>query len=182
MEAGGVQRAAAVPPPRQAAPDPRLFLHRRYHFTTGVRAGQTAAIRDDAGAPILTYRSFASIVGIVAILVSTIVALAGLAAVAFLAAEEELLRAAAVALLTTAFAFFIALLVPQIQVTLYTEAGPALTIRQERSFPIACYAVTLPDGSGGGTAAAFCTLSAVAPRPSALGSRPSVASGSVGGS
>lgn len=130
-----------------AGADARPFSHRRYHFTTGVRAGQTATIRDDSGAAILTYRSFASIVGIVAILVSTIVALAGLAAVAFLIAEQDLLRAMAVALLTIAFALFIALLVPQIQVTLYNDARPALTIRQERAFPTACYAVILPDGT-----------------------------------
>lgn len=141
-----VENPSIVPPP-PLSQTTRAFSHRRYHFTSGVRAGQTATIRDDSGATILTYRSFASIVGIVAILVSAIVALAGLAAVAFLIAEEEPLRAAAVALLTIAFAFFIALLVPRIQVTLYDDARPALTIRQERAFPTACYAVRLPDAT-----------------------------------
>lgn len=96
---------------------------------------------------LLSYRSFASVVGIVAALVSAIVAIAGLAAVIFLLAENEPLRAAAAAVLTTVFAFFITLLVPRVSVTLYDEHNPALTLSQKTVFPSAAYVVATPNGA-----------------------------------
>jgi hypothetical protein len=119
----------------------------RYRFTTGHRAGEVATIRNDAGQVLLSYRSFASVVGIIAALVSGLVLVAGLAAVLFLFIEDDPLRALAALVLTVVFAFFIALLVPRVQVTLYDDGRPALTISQRTAFPSACYAVATPNGA-----------------------------------
>jgi hypothetical protein len=122
------------------------FAHTRYRFTTGLRSGEVATIRGDDDRVLLSYRSFASVTGIVAALVSAIVALAGIAAVAFLLNEHEPLRAGAALLLTLMFAFFIALLVPRVQVTLYDDGRPALTLSQRSAFPSALYTVSSPNG------------------------------------
>jgi len=106
-----------------------------------------ANIRGDEGQVLLSYRSFASVVGIVAALVSSIVTLAGLAAVLFLVAENSPTRAFVVLLLTLIFAFFIALLVPRITVTLYDEHHPALTISQRSAHPGVSYVVAAPNGA-----------------------------------
>jgi hypothetical protein len=106
-----------------------------------------ANIRGGDGQVLLSYRSFASVVGIVATLVSGIVMLAGLAAVLFLIAEHSPARAIAALLLTLIFAFFIALLVPRINVTLYDEHHPALTLSQRSVFPTATYIVATPNGT-----------------------------------
>ena len=72
---------------------------------TGIAAGETVRIRDDEGNVLFTYRSFASVIGIVAALVASIVVMAGIAATLFLcdgaqrrdgnrgAGAERLLRA-----------------------------------------------------------------------------------------
>jgi len=119
----------------------------RYRFTTGLRAGEVANIRGDDGQVLLSYRSFASVVGIVAALVSAIVTLAGIAAVLFLFNEHYPLRAGAALVLTLVFASFIALLVPRVNVTLYDEHHPALTLAQKSMFPTTRYAVSTPNGT-----------------------------------
>jgi hypothetical protein len=128
-------------------PVPGPFAQTRYRFTTGLRAGEVANIRGDDGQVLLSYRSFASVVGIVAALVSAIVSLAGLAAVLFLIAEGSPVRAIAALVLTLIFAFFIALLVPRINVTLYDEHHPALTISQRATHPGISYVVAAPNGT-----------------------------------
>lgn len=122
------------------------FSHTRYHFTTGLRAGEVANIRSDDGKVLLSYRSFASVIGIVAALVSAIVTLAGLAAVLFLLVEGFTLRAIAAFGLTMIFAFIIAMLVPNVNVTLYDEHHPALTISQRATHPGTSYVVATPNG------------------------------------
>ena len=57
------------------------FSKTQYRFTTGVRAGELVTIRDEANSPILSYRSFASVVGVVGLVVSVIVGISGFAAV-----------------------------------------------------------------------------------------------------
>jgi hypothetical protein len=123
------------------------FAHTRYRFTTGLRSGEVANIRSDDGQVLLSYRSFANVVGIVAALVSGIVTLAGLAAVLFLLAEHSPSRAFVALVLTLIFAFFIALLVPRVNVTLYDEHHPALTISQRTTHPGVSYVVATPNGA-----------------------------------
>jgi hypothetical protein len=122
------------------------FAHAHYRFTTGLRAGEVAAIRGENGQVLLSYRSFASITGIVATLVSGIIAMAGIAAVLFLFEEGEAVRAGAALLLTFLFSFCIALLLPRVQVTLYDDGQPALTVSQRSTFPTASYVVSTPNG------------------------------------
>lgn len=133
--------------PVYVPPAPGPFSHTRYRFTTGLRAGEVANIRGDQGQILLSYRSFASVVGIVAALVSAIVSLAGLAAVLFLLAEGSPVRAIAALALTLLFAFFIAMLVPNVNVTLYDEHHPALTISQRATHPGTSYVVATPNGA-----------------------------------
>lgn len=104
-------------------------------------------MRDEDGHPVLTYRSFASVVGIVAALVSGIVFVAGLAATTFLFVEEAPLRAIAVLALTVVFTLGIAMLVPRIQVTLYDADQPSLTISQNFVFPTASYVIATASGT-----------------------------------
>lgn len=96
---------------------------------------------------LLTYRSFASVVGIVAALVGGIVLVAGLAATAFLIAESSPVRAVIVFALTLFFVMGIALLVPRVDVTLYEGDQPALTISQNFVFPTASYVVSTGGGA-----------------------------------
>ncbi|HYI07899.1 MAG TPA: hypothetical protein VEK57_02405 [Thermoanaerobaculia bacterium] len=141
---------AAPPPPPPPPPVPKIagpFAQTRFRFTTGLRAGEVASIRDDGGQVLLSYRSFASVVGIVAALVSGIVTVAGLAAVLFLVAEQAPLRAAAALVLTIIFAMSIAFLVPRVNVTLYDEHHPALTLSQQSVFPTTAYVVATPNGA-----------------------------------
>jgi hypothetical protein len=133
--------------PTYAPPAPGPFAHTRYRFTTGLRAGEVADIRGDQGQVLLSYRSFASVIGIVAALVSAIVSLAGLAAVLFLIAEGSPVRAIAAFGLTLVFAFVIAMLVPHVTVTLYDENHPALTISQRATHPGTSYIVATPNGA-----------------------------------
>jgi hypothetical protein len=125
-----------------------MFTSTRYHFTPGVRAGDTAPIADAAGKPLLTYRSFASVVGIVASLVISIVLVTGFASALFLNAEDRPGAATAAAALAVVFAIVIAALVPRTGVTLYSGTEPALRIVQHSrfSFPTTTWAVRAPDG------------------------------------
>lgn len=118
-----------------------------YRFTTGLRVGEVASIRDESDKVVLTYRSFASVVGIVAALVCGIVLIAGVAGALFLFLEGSLLRAGLVLVLTIAFASFIGILVPRINVTLYDDGNPALSISQRSVFPSALYVVSTPNGT-----------------------------------
>jgi hypothetical protein len=118
-----------------------------YRFTTGLRAGETATIRGAKDEVLLTYRSFASIVGVIAVFLAGIVAVAGVAGVMLLVYQGALLRAVITLVLTLAFAILIAMLVPRTNVTLYEENRPALTITQRKLFPAATYAVTTPNGT-----------------------------------
>ena len=124
-----------------------LFSQTRYRFTTGLRSGEVANIRGEDGQVLLSYRSFASVVGTVAALVSAIIALAGLAAVLFLMQENLAARAFVVLALTVTFSLVIALLVPRINVTLYDEHHPALTLTQLSTFPSVSYSVSAPNGT-----------------------------------
>lgn len=142
---------AGPPPAAQARREPSVsttFSHGRYRFTTGLPAGEIATILDGSDATLLTYRSFSSILGVVAMLMTAIVGFAGAAAVVFLVAEQQLLRAAAAAVLTAVFTWFITLLVPRTTVTLFGASGqPELTISQTSMFPSARWLVTTPDGN-----------------------------------
>ena len=82
-----------------------------------------------------------------ALVVSVIVAVTGVAAVAFLMFESRPVPAIMALLLSVAFAIVIAMLVPPTHVTLYEEADPVLHITQQSnvSFPIASYVVGTPD-------------------------------------
>ncbi len=104
-------------------------------------------IRSDGGEPVLTYRSFASVVGIVALTVSVIVAVTGLAAVLFLLFDHRPFPATLAFLLSAAFMVVIAMLVPTTRVTLYEGAHPVLLIAQQSnvSLPIVTYAVGTQD-------------------------------------
>ncbi|HEX2835466.1 MAG TPA: hypothetical protein VHW00_20815 [Thermoanaerobaculia bacterium] len=96
---------------------------------------------------LLTYRSFASITGVIATLLSGIVIIAGAAAVLMLFNDSDPWRAAAAGTLTLVFAFVIAMLVPRIEVTLFDNDQPALTISQRATFPGARYVVSTPNGT-----------------------------------
>ena len=139
--------APAPPPPPPVRPAPvGPFSSMIYRFTTGLRAGEVATVRDSEENVLLTYRSFASVVGIVAALVCGIVLIAGVAAALFLYLEDSPLRAVLALVMTLVFATFIALLVPRTNVTLYDNGQPALTISQKSVFPSATYVVATPNG------------------------------------
>lgn len=133
---------------REPEPEKRPFENARFHFTPGLPAGETAHVRADNGETLLAYRSFASAVGIVAALVSAIVAFAGIAAIAFLLAEGRVVAAILALMLSAAFAVVIAMLVPPIKVTMFSGIHPMLTIAQQSSlsFPVATYIIATPDG------------------------------------
>ena len=132
-----------------SAPLPKSgpFSKTHFRFTTGLRAGEVATIRDESDHVLLTYRSFASVVGIVAALVSGIVLIAGLASVLFLFNEGSPVRALIALGLTIVFSFVITLLVPRTNVTLYDDGNPALTIAQLSLFPEAVYLIAAPNGA-----------------------------------
>ena len=97
---------------------------------------------------LLSYRSFASVVGIVASLVAGVVLLAGLAGVTFLFMEGRLLPAIAALVLSVAFTAVIVMLVPSSKVTIYEGSQPVLTVTQQTrfSFPAVTWLVNTPDG------------------------------------
>ena len=121
------------------APKLQLLVHRE---------GPPHDDRDrDDDAELLSYRSFASVVGIVAIVVSVVVLVTGAAAVTFLAVEGRAVPAIAAAVLSGGFAVVIAMLVPPTNVTLYEDALPTVQISQESnvSFPSVTFVVATPD-------------------------------------
>lgn len=138
-----------VPPPAAHRPPPATgaFAGTIYQFTAGLRAGEVATIRDAADNVLLTYRSFASVVGIVAALLCGIVLIAGIAGALFLFAENAPVRAILALVMTLAFTGFIAMLVPRTNVTLYDDGNPALTISQRSVFPAASYVISTPNGT-----------------------------------
>jgi hypothetical protein len=115
---------------------------------SGMPAGEMAHIRADGGDVLFSYRSFASVVPIVAALVSAIVVVAGIAAVTFLLSDKRPIAAILALMLSAAFAVIIAMLVPPIKVTIFSGMHPMLTIAQQSnlSFPMATYVVASPDG------------------------------------
>ncbi|HEY2321573.1 MAG TPA: hypothetical protein VGJ82_01805 [Thermoanaerobaculia bacterium] len=125
------------------------FTKSRFRFSPGLPAGETARIRDDEGNVLFTYRSFASVIGIVASLVASIVIVAGIAATGFLLAEHNVATALVALVLSVFFALVIVALVPPINVTLFNDTSPALTIAQKSrsSFPRVTFAVVTPEGT-----------------------------------
>lgn len=135
------------PPKRTIESAMGAFAQTEYRFTTGLPAGEVAQVRGPQGEVLLTYRSFATIVGVIAAFLAGIVVVAGIAATLLLIAEKSPIRALIALALTFVFAFVIALLAPRTHVTLYEESQPALTIAQRAMFPSALYAVTAPNGA-----------------------------------
>jgi hypothetical protein len=127
---------------------PRGFTSSRYHFMSGIPSGETANVRDDAGQIVLSYRSFASVVGIIAALVAGVVVVAGSAGVMFLLMELRPAPALLALVLSVVFAGLVIMLVPPVNVTIYDGNDPALTIAQQSSisFPVVTYIVTTIDG------------------------------------
>ena len=105
-------------------------------------------MRDDGGAVVLSYRSFASVVGIIAALMAGVVAVAGAAGVIFLLMEHRPIPAALALILSTVFAVLVVMLVPRINVTIYDGPDPAMTIAQQSSvsFPVVTFVVTTIEG------------------------------------
>jgi hypothetical protein len=105
-------------------------------------------VRDDAGNVVLSYRSFASVVGIIAALVAGVILVAGAGGVLFLLMEHRVGAAAIAFVLSVIFAVLVIMLVPPVNVTVYDGPDPALTIAQQSSvsFPVATYVVTTIDG------------------------------------
>lgn len=112
-----------------------------------MRGGEKVAIRAEDGEALLSYRSFASVVGIVAIVVSVLVLVTGAAAVVFLMVEQRPLPAVFALVLSAGFAILIAMLVPPVNVTLNQDVVPVLLITQESnvSFPSVTFVVSTPE-------------------------------------
>src|SRR5205823_7665974 len=83
----------APEPPRRPTPAPVAqigpFTRTRFHFMSGMPAGETVNVRDDAGQIVLHYRSFASVTAVVAAVMAAIVIVSGAAAGVFLYSEER---------------------------------------------------------------------------------------------
>lgn len=136
-------------PSHTPLPPPSAALDRsRFQFMSGIPAGDTAYIRGEDGNAVLSYRSFASVVGVIAALMSAVVLVAGVAGVLFLLLERRPLPAIAALMLSAAFAATIVMLVPATNVTIFEGAAPAITIVQQStvSFPSVTYVVATPDG------------------------------------
>jgi hypothetical protein len=115
---------------------------------SGIAAGETANVRGEDGSIVLSYRSFASVVGIVAALMAGIVLIAGAAGVLFLLVDGRVLAAIIAMLLSLGFAALIVMLVPATNVNLYENHTPAVTISQQSSvsFPAVSFVVATPEG------------------------------------
>jgi hypothetical protein len=126
----------------------RTSTARRFCFVAGMPAGEKASIRDEQGHVLLTYRGFASIVGMVGAMMACIVTVAGLAGFVFLITEGNFLAAAITMILTLGFAALIAMLVPTISVTLFEDDKPSVMIEQYSriAIPVATYVVRTGDG------------------------------------
>src|SRR5438270_13992489 len=104
---------ASAPPPVATPPPPPAALDRaRFQFMSGIPAGVTAYIRGDDGNALLSYRSFASIVGVIAALMSSVVLVAGAAGVIFLMLEGRPLPDIAAFILSAVFSALILILIP----------------------------------------------------------------------
>lgn len=105
-------------------------------------------MRDDAGNVVMSYRSFASVVGIVAALMAGVVLAAGAAGVFFLLMEKRPIPAVIALVLSAAFAGLIVMLVPPLSATIYEGADPSLRIAQASKvgFPVVTYVVSTMDG------------------------------------
>jgi hypothetical protein len=105
-------------------------------------------VRDDDGNALFSYRSFASVIGIVASVVASIILLTGAASTLFLILERSMFTAIVACLLSIFFALMIVMLVPAMNVTLFGETAPLLTIAQKSrtSFPSVTFAIVTPDG------------------------------------
>ena len=114
---------------------------------TGLRTGENVTIGSDDGEALFTYRSFASAVPLVAMVVAIIVTFTGLGAVAFLLADSRPVPAIIALILSAAFTVLIAMLVPATNVSIFNDKLPVLTIAQQSnvSFPVATYAVAGAD-------------------------------------
>jgi hypothetical protein len=141
-------RRAAGEAPAATPSHASVFERTRYRFMSGIPAGETARVRDDSGEILLGYRSFASVVGVIAALVSGVVLIAGLAAVGFLVAEGRVAPAILALMLSAGFAVVIAMLVPSINVTIFEGTTPVITIAQESNlaFPSVTHAVIGREG------------------------------------
>lgn len=146
---------AAVPAPapeRKPTPIPGPpvgpFTRTRFHFMSGMPAGETVNVRDDAGEVVLHYRSFASVTGVVAAVMAAIVIVSGCAAAAFLVTEQRPVPAGIALLLAAAFSVMIAMLVPPTNATVYDGAQPVLTIAQQSSIsiPVVTFLIASADG------------------------------------
>lgn len=115
---------------------------------SGIPAGETAYIRGEDGNAILSYRSFASVVGIIAALMSAIVLTAGVAGMLFLLFEGRFLPAVAALMLSVAFAAMIVMLIPATNLTIFDAGVPAVTIAQQSgvNLPSVTFVVTTPEG------------------------------------
>ncbi|MEA2236176.1 MAG: hypothetical protein QOC81_900 [Thermoanaerobaculia bacterium] len=139
------------PPIAAKPPDPPTpagtFGRSLFQFMSGIRAGDTAYIRGEDGNALLSYRSFASVVGIIAALMSAVVLIAGAGGVLFLLMERRPLPAIAAMILSAGFAAMIVMLVPATNVTIFEGGTPAITITQQAgSSPSVTWVVTAPDG------------------------------------
>jgi hypothetical protein len=114
---------------------------------TGLPAGDNVTIGSDEGDALFTYRSFASAVPLVAMVVAVVVIVTGLAAIAFLMADNRPVPAIIALVLSAAFTVLVAMLVPATNVTLFNDKIPVLTIAQQSnvSFPVVTYVVATPD-------------------------------------
>jgi hypothetical protein len=138
---------ASAKPPR-LPPPASVFARSHFQFQIGVPAGETAYIRGDDGDAVLSYRSFASVVSIIAALMSAVVLIAGAAGVIFLLLERRPLPAIAAMMLSVAFSAMIVMLIPATNVTIFEGSTPALTIAQQSgvSFPSVTWTITTPEG------------------------------------
>lgn len=141
-------RPYPAPIPTPPLPPAPAFDRSRFQFMSGIPAGETAYIRAEDGNALLSYRSFASVVGVIAALMSTVVLVAGLAGALFLLMDHRLLPGIAALMLSAAFAAMIVMLIPATQVTIFDAGAPAITIVQQPgiNFPSVTYVVSLPDG------------------------------------
>lgn len=115
---------------------------------SGIPAGETAYIRGEDGNAVLSYRSFASVVGVIAALMSAVVLFAGVAAMLFLVTQGRPVHAIVALMLSGAFSGMIVMLVPATRVTIFDGASPVITIAQQSSanFPSVTYVVGTADG------------------------------------
>lgn len=114
---------------------------------TGLPAGEPVTVHGDDAASLFTYRSFASVVPLVAMVVAVVVIATGLSAVTFLFAEGRPVPALIAVVLSAAFSVLIAMLVPPTNVTINRDNAPELLIAQQSnvSFPVVTYIVATAD-------------------------------------